>query len=421
MIAKFDASSGISRRQFIGGTFAAAAATSLPVFAANEPSTASSSTPAPAPRTEFKRKIKVGVIGNGGRGAWIAKLFKEHGGYELWALADYFPSAVDACGDELGVDRSRRFSTLSGYKRLIESGVDAVAIETPPYFMPEQSLAAIEAGLHVYMAKPVAVDVPGALQIEATGKLATASKRCFLIDYQIPTDPVNIEIVRRIHEGGLGRIAHVSTTGLSTGCKDQRKGPTIEDRLQHLVWVNDVALGCDYIGNFDIHAIDAALWALQERPVAAMGSSSIRRPEPYGDARDVCSLVYEYESGVVHSHFGQALKDNIDMTLCAAIYGTEANAMIEYTKRSFLRGGKLQDAGGQIKGLYKAGAERNIARFYREITGEQFENDTIRRSVDGVLACVLGYEAAARNTRLTMDEVLRANRRLEVDLTGLKT
>jgi hypothetical protein len=45
----------------------------------------------------------------------------------------------------------------------------------------------------------------------------------------------------------------------------------------------------------------------------------------------------------------------------------------------------------------------------------------VRRSVDGALATVLGREAAARQTRLTMDQLLKENKRLEIDLTGLKT
>ena len=104
---------------------------------------------------------------------------------------------ADKCGDALGVDKSRRFSGLSGYKKVIESGVEAIAVETPPYFIPEIAAAGVEAGLHVYMAKPVAVDVPGCLRIGAAGKQATEKQRVFLVDYQIPTDPNNIAGCRR--------------------------------------------------------------------------------------------------------------------------------------------------------------------------------------------------------------------------------
>lgn len=401
-----------SRRQFLGGALAVAAASSLrwmPTLGA-----------APAAKT-YSRKIKLGVIGNGGRGAWIAQLFQDHGGYDLWAVADYFPEVADKCGTDLGVDPARRFSTLSGYKQLIESGVEAVAVETPPYFIPEHVSAAVEAGLHVYMAKPVAADVPGTLKVEAAGRRATQAKQCFLVDYQMPTDPINLEVAARIRGGALGKIARVVTTGQTGLQQDPPKTETIESRLQHLIWVNDVALSCDYLGNFDIHAIDAALWILGQRPVVASGASSISRPNPHGDARDVVALVYEYANGLIHHHTGQALDNNSPLELSAAIYGTEAHAVVNYWGKSYIRGGRQHFGGGPIEELYTAGAQRNIARFYDEVTSGQLTNDTCQRAIDGVLTCVLGYEAAARRERLTMDTILRENKRLEVDLRGLKT
>ena len=56
--------SGLSRRRFIGGAVAAAVASSSHAWPASAQDT---------PPT-FTRKIKLGVIGNGGRGGWIAKL-----------------------------------------------------------------------------------------------------------------------------------------------------------------------------------------------------------------------------------------------------------------------------------------------------------------------------------------------------------
>lgn len=403
----------LSRRRFLGGALVAAAASSLrwtPDLRAATPATPSTT-----------RKIKLGVIGNGGRGAWIAKLFQEHGGYEMWAVADYFPDVADKCGADLGVDPSRRFSTLSGYKKLIESGVEAVAVETPPYFIPEHVTAAVEAGLHVYMAKPVAADVPGALKVAEAGRRATAANRCFLVDYQMPTDPINLAIASRIKNGALGKISRIVTTGQTGLQQDPPKTETIESRLQHLIWVNDVALSCDYLGNFDIHAIDAALWILGQRPVVASGASNIMRPNPHGDARDVVALVYEYADGLIHHHAGQALDNNSPLELSAAIYGTEAHAVLHYWGKSYLRGGRQHYGGGEVDNLYELGARRNIARFYDEVTSGHFTNDTCQRAVDGALTCVLGYEAAARRERLTMDTILRENKRLEVDLRGLKT
>jgi predicted dehydrogenase len=117
----------------------------------------------------------LGIIGCGGRGTWITDLFRKHGGYEITAAADYFPDRAVAFGARMAVPAARLFTGLSGYKRLLASGVDAVAIESPPYFHPEQAAAAVEAGAHVYLAKPAAVDAPGCRSIQESAERAAGS------------------------------------------------------------------------------------------------------------------------------------------------------------------------------------------------------------------------------------------------------
>ena len=407
----------VTRRRFLRQTLAAvttaASLKGLTCLAAEAPASA----PVPA---QFKRKIKLGIIGCGGRGAWIAKFFKQHGGYEIHALADYFPEVVKAAGEALGVETGRRFATLSGYKRVLESGVDAVALETPPCFFPEHAKAAVAAGLHVYMAKPVAVDVPGCLQIEAAAREATRQKRCFFVDYQLPTEPANQEVKKRIASEGFGKIARISTTGICGGFADPPKTENIESRLTRLIWVNDIALGCDYLGNFDIHAIDAALWVLGERPIAANGFSRVARRNPHGDGHDVCSVLYEYQSGIVHDHFGQGLANFCANDLSCRVCGQTGNARVTYTGKAHFR--SSDDVfNAEVGNVYDDGVVRNISRFYQDVVEERAASDTVRRSVDGALACILGREAAECGQRLTMEQVLKENRRLPLDLAGLKT
>lgn len=394
----------LGRRRFLGGALAAAAAWRPSVRVAGR---------------EARRRIKLGLVGAGGRGSWIAKLFLKDGGYEMHAVADYFQAVADRSGEALGVDKARRFSGLSGYRKLIDSGVEAIAIEDIPYFYPEQAAAAVAAGLHVYMAKPVAVDVPGTLAIGKLAKECTAKQRVFLVDYQMPTDPHHLEIFQRIRDGGLGTIAQVQTTGFTSGFPDPPIQATIENRLQGLMWINTVALGCDYVGNYDIHAIDTAIWVIGKRPVAAMGASRICRPDPHGDARDVCSVVFEYDDGLVHNHIGQALANNNDGILECRLHGTKANAALSYWGRAYIRGGDKHYV-GKVENLYEAGAVRNIAAFHRNITEGRFENETALRSVDSTLAVILAREAATRRRRLTMEELIRENRKLTVNLDGLK-
>jgi myo-inositol 2-dehydrogenase / D-chiro-inositol 1-dehydrogenase len=334
-------------------------------------------------------------------------------------VADYFPAVADGAGETLGIDPARRFSGFSGYQKLIDSGADVVVLENIPAFMPDQATAAVKAGRHVYMAKPVAADVPGCLQIEAVAKLAREKGLCFFVDYQIPTDPVNIEVVKRVQEGGVGKIVQLATVGVGHGCSDPPKTASLESRLQKLIWVNDIAMGCDYIGNYDIHAVDAALWVMGQRPVAATGSCAVARPNPHGDSHGICSVTYDYADGTIQNHFGQALPAAGDAVLDCHAYGTTGNAVISYWGKASLRCGPGEYS-GQVDNLYQQGIVRNIATFYENVTQGRSENPTVRRAVDSALACILGREAASRRIRLTMDDLIRENKRLNVDITGLK-
>ena len=406
----------LTRRRFLGTALAAASVPAV-VMSGRPASSAEEGVTRPA-AVAGKPRIKLGVIGNGGRGAWIARLFQQHGGYELWALADYFPAVANATGDGLGVDRARCFSGLQGYRRLIESGVEAVALETPPYFFPEHAKAAVEAGLHVYMAKPVAVDVPGVLEIEAAARKATERKRVFLVDYQMPTDPHNQEVVRMIGAGEIGTPVSINSHYFAGLFPDPPRTETLESRFQGLIWCNDVALGGGYHVNACIHAIDATLWLAGQRPVAALGLSRIGRAEPHGDSHDVFQLLFEFDNGLILSHRGKHLNNQTGFDVVCQVQGQQGFAQIGYGGKATLKGPE-NGYSGDVQNLYEAGAVRNIATFHACVTEGRTSNDTVRRSVDGALATILGREAGQRRTRVTMAELLREDRRLEVDLKGL--
>jgi predicted dehydrogenase len=401
---------GCSRRQFLGGTVATAAAAGL---AANAAALA-----ADAPPT---RKIRLGWVGCGGRGLYLVPHFVKHGGFEVYAAADYRPDAVARFSGSHHVEPSRCFAGLSGYKRVIESGVEAIVLEVPPYFFAEQASAAVAAGLHVYMAKPVAVDVPGCRQIEAAARLATEKRHVFLVDYQLPFHPANVKVADLWRTEG-GKAVKVSTVGISGDRPDLPRGKTIEPWLYHSVWDNHIALGGGFIVSYDIHAIDAALWLLGRRPVSAVGAATLNRPDPHSDTPDVISVVYRYADGLVHEHSGMGLANGTPADLSCRVYSPSARATVAYQRKVFFqrRGrdavtGKVED-----KEMWDNGPTQNIANFYRDISEGRSDNSTVARAVDGCLTCILGREAALRNVTLTMDELLTENKRLELDLTGLR-
>lgn len=411
-----DITRGSSRRQFIRTIAAATPALASPLVAAD----------APRPAVELPKitkKFKLGVVGCGGRGTFVTKQFAAHGGYEIHAAADYFQDAVGTFGDAFGIDASRRFNGLDGHKRLIDSGVDIVALEHMPYFMPAHAAAAIAAGKHVYMAKPVAVDVPDTLKIGELGKEATRKKLCFLVDYQAPTDPINAEVRQRVLEGGLGRLAYVCTYGTASRWKEPTAETPREEYLRNSLWLHHVELAADACVSYDIHAIDTAMWVLGKRPVVAMGFAETRRTAAFLSGRDTVHCVMQFDDGTTWVHQHQSLKNQSELTggasLCCKLYGTEACAVLPYGGKAFIRGGQKHFA-GSVDNIYQAGIVRNVAQLYVNLTEGHFENPTVARSVDSHLAAILIREASYRRGRMTMAELLKENRKLEFDITGLK-
>ncbi len=397
----------ITRRGFLSG--AGTAALSLAVVKAGA-----------VAGTQANSRIKAGVIGLGSRGRMIADMVQKHGGYEIVAVADYFDQVANAAGEELGVPKANRFPGLSGYRALLAAGVEAVFMETPPYCFPEHVEAAVEAGRHVYIAKPLGCDVPGCLRIQSAAKKATANKQVFLCDFQTRTDPFFIEGVKRVREGAIGPIGLLSSEYNDESFRDPPKTANVESRLQELIWVNDDALGGSYVVNAGIHAIDVALWIAGQMPASATGASRIVRADPHGDSHDVFSLTYEFPNGMILNHRGEHIRNRSEFRSDCIAQGADGWLETGYTSRVRILANNGGWRGGDVVNLYPAGAERNIDTFHKCVTGGVCGNPTIEPSINATLTTILGREAARRRTKLTFDELLRENRRLEPDLTGLK-
>jgi predicted dehydrogenase len=150
-----------------------------------------------------------------------------------------------------------------------------------------------------------------------------------------------------------------------------------------------------------------------------MGRAQIYRTNPQSDAHDATFVTYEFPDGLLWNHQSLWIPDHGRSLVCN-VHGQTASAQLSYWGKSFLRGGPKHFGGGEVVSLYDQGAIRNIAEFHRAIVEGRFDNPTVPRAVDGTLTGILGREAAARGTRLTMDDILKENKRLAVDLTGLK-
>jgi hypothetical protein len=73
-----------------------------------------------------------------------------------------------------------------------------------------------------------------------------------------------------------------------------------------------------------------------------------------------------------------------------------------------------------VESLYDQGVVRNIATLYRNIVEGRCDNPSVPKAVDDALTAALGREAAARRVALTMDELIKENKELAIDLSSLK-
>ena len=360
--------------------------------------------------------IALGMIGCGGRGNWIARHFAQTGKFRFVACSDYFQDRIDAFGEKNGVEANRRYPALMGYQRLVESPLDAVVIESPPYFHPEQAAAAVEAGKHVYSAKPIAVDVPGCLSIAESGKKAMGKKLVFLVDFQTRTHPLYQEAVRRVHAGDIGTIscaeAHYpwSGGGSSTASDDP------EQRLRN--WYCTLALSGDCIVEQDIHTLDVATWLFNADPVRAYGSGG-RPIRKEGNIWDHFSVLYWFPGDVVCTFTSVKMIPGCKDEIRCRVWGSDGMVHTDYFGEVWIRGNKPFE-GGPVDNLYASGAQVNIDTFHRSIVEGDYSNPTVAPSVRSNLTSVLGRTAAYAGKVVTWDEMIRANEKLEHGLKGLK-
>ncbi len=406
-------SRAFSRREFVAGAGAAAglALVSRPVFgqqaaAFNGP------------------KIKIGIVGCGGRGSFMANLFRQHGGYEIAAAADYFQDRVDVLGEKFGVPAGQRFAGLSGYKRVLDAKPDALVVTSPPFFHPEQAEAAVDAGCHVYVAKPVAVDVPGCRTIEAIGAKATAAKRVFLVDFQTRVNPFYREAVTRIHGGAIGAFAFGEASYQCGRLGKHHLHPdagTQESRLRN--WVFDKAFSGDIITEQNIHALDVMSWVFGKPPLYAYGSGARKVRVDIGDCRDTFSVIFQYPDDVAVTFNSRQFEGHgtAEGILCR-VFGEKGVLETAYGGNVMIRGGEgVFYRGGETKQIYAEGAAANVAAFHAAILAGDVSNVTVAPSVQSNLITILGRTAADTGRVVTWDEVVKDTKRLDGRLGGLRS
>ena len=186
----------INRRNFLKGTTAALALSSFGAYGLE--------------LMHAAKKWRVGLVGAG----WYGKsdLFRliQVANVEVVSLCDVDENHLKGAADMVAQRQKsgKRPRLYKNYRKMLaERDLDIVLIATPDHWHALQAIEAIKSGAHVYLQKPISVDVS-----EGEAILAAARKygKTVQIGTQRRSTPHLIEGKKNIIEQGLlGNIAHV--------------------------------------------------------------------------------------------------------------------------------------------------------------------------------------------------------------------
>jgi predicted dehydrogenase len=287
----------VSRRDFIKTSVAASLAATLPRI--------------PGAYAAGSDIIRIGLVGCGGRGTGaVIDCLNAAQGVELVAMFDLFRDRVESSleeikkvhPDKVKVAPEKRFTGFDGHKKLSACpDVNLVVMAAPPGFRPIHLKAAIEAGKHVFMEKPVAVDPVGVRSIIASSDLAKQKGLAIVAGTQRRHQARYLELMKRIHEGAIGEIIGGQCYWNQGELWVKKKEAGMSDmEWQCRNWLYFTWVSGDHIVEQHVHNIDVINWAFGTLPVKVMGMGGRQQrtaPE-YGNIYDHFAVEFEYPNGV---------------------------------------------------------------------------------------------------------------------------
>ncbi|HWO40505.1 MAG TPA: Gfo/Idh/MocA family oxidoreductase [Candidatus Eisenbacteria bacterium] len=146
--------------------------------------------------------IRVGVIGCGKIARAHVPYVREYKGATIVAVCDSDPRQGERLAAHFKIDKVYD----SPAKLLEQQKPDVVHILTPPQTHADLAVAAMEAGSHVLVEKPMAISVEEAARMVAT---ARRTDRRLCVDHNRLFDPVMLEAKAMVASGAIGEIVGV--------------------------------------------------------------------------------------------------------------------------------------------------------------------------------------------------------------------
>jgi predicted dehydrogenase len=353
--------------------------------------------------------IRVGLVGCGSRGTGAAEdCLKAAPAIRLVALADAFADRLERCRAYLAerrlegydVSDERCFVGFDAYRRLLDAGVDLVLLATPPGFRPLHFAAAVAAGKHVFMEKPVAVDPVGVRRILAAGEEAQRKGLGVVAGTLYRHDRKFRATIARVHDGAIGEI-RAGRCAYNTGTlwRHDRKPGERDLEWQVRNWYYFDWLSGDHIVEQHVHTLDVMNWVMGGPPVraGATGGRQVRVGPEHGNIYDHFAVDYEFASG---AHV---------LSMCRQIaraYG-EVGAWFTGTK------GRAAPYSGRIEGENPWAFEGEAPNAYvlehtdliESLRAGKPANET-RQIAESTLTAILGREAAYTGKTLSWEDLL---------------
>jgi len=364
-------------------------------------------------------KIRIGLIGCGGRGTYdTTNCLNCAENVELVAMGDLFQDRLDRCrrqlteklGDKVTVTDETCFTGWDAHKKVLATDADLVILTQPPYFRPAHLRAAIEAGKHVFMEKPVAVDPVGVRSVIESSRMADEKKLTIVAGTQSRRMVHLIEGMKRIHNGDIGEIVAGQCVRIGGGMltwseatKERQPGwSDMEWQLRR--WLFLTWLSGDFIVEMHIHNLDRINWAMNAHPVQCMGlgGRQARTGPEYGNGYDHFAVEYEYPNGARIEYMGAQI-DKATYRQANRIVGTKGQAYTD-SGNFILEGAKpFKYEGPQPSPVIQQHADQIAA-----IRAGEHLNEGVRVA-ESTMTSIMGRMSAYTGRALKWDWVMKAS------------
>ncbi|HUS38553.1 MAG: Gfo/Idh/MocA family oxidoreductase [Pirellulales bacterium] len=400
-----------TRRQFLKASSTAVAAGALVMGAARNAHAAGSDV------------LRIGLIGAGGRGTGAAiqalNTITGDNPLQLIAVGDVFEDNAQSAArnlrskhpDHVDLPEERVFSGFDAYRKVLATECDVVILATPPGFRPIHFKAAVDAGKHVFMEKPVATDAAGVRNVVLASAVARQKNLAVAVGLQRRHEDRYRETIRRLQDGAIGDInlARVYWNG-NTPWVRPRKPEQSEMEYQMRNWYFFNWLCGDHIVEQHIHNLDVINWLKDGFPVKAngMGGRLLRTGKDHGEIFDHHFIEYTYADG--SKMFSQCRHmPGCWNSVSEHVQGSKGNANIGGASIQGLDGAKIWQYGRGGAG----GHQREHFDLFADLRAGKIPNEGVYGAYS-TMTSIMGRMCTYSGKELSWDEALNSSVELGV-------